>query len=206
MVDYEASGYPCRQGVSRLVLRSFSGRLVRVVARGLRVETKFVAAGDLAAFIRSSESTEPDQLQIVRISTGKTVLRLRERCLRTINAVALERSGRFALMSNPPPSGACQQQDGSTVRVGQIDQSGVQILATNSLFEELPIGSMAIAGGVVAYARPIGATDKQVVIASTEAAPLPVAGMKLDGALAFDGRMLATAYRDTLELAALPRS
>lgn len=122
LVDYEASAYPCRQGVSRLVLRSFSGRLVRALARGLRVETKFVAAGDWAAFIRSSESTEPDQLQIVRVSTGKTVLRLRDRCLRTIDAVALERSGRFALMSNPPPSGACQQQDGSTVRVGQIGQ------------------------------------------------------------------------------------
>lgn len=80
----------------------------------------------------------------------------------------------------------------------------MQILSTNPLFEELPTGWMAIAGGVVAYARPIGVTDKQVVIASTQAAPTPVAGMKLDGALAFDGRMLATAYRDTVRLAALP--
>lgn len=205
IVDYETAYFPCRQGLSRLVLRSFSGRLVRVLARALRIETKFVAAGDWAAFVRSSESTQPDLLRIVRISNGQTVLRLRQRCLRIINVVAISRSGRFALMSNAPSSSACQQHDVSTVRVGQVGQSGLQTWATDALFEELPTGSIVLVGRLVAYARPTGPTEKQVVIAAPGAPVIPVAGMKLDGALAFDGRMLASAYHDTVQLAALPR-
>lgn len=108
-------------------------------------------------------------------------------------------------MSNAPPSSACRQERGSTVWAGQIGQSRVRILARNSLFEESPIGSMALAGGLVAYARPIGHshTDKQVVIAAPGVQPTRVPGMTLDGALAFDGRVLATAHDDTVQLAAI---
>lgn len=207
LVDYEASAFPCRQGVSRLVLRSFSGRLVRVLARDLPVETKrFVTAGDWAAFIRSSGTTAPDQLHVLRISTGQTVLRLDERCLQTIDALALDRSGGFALMSNAPPASACEPKDRTALRVGQVGHGGMRILATDAPFEELSTG-IATARGLVAYARPIGAstTEKQVVIASPGAAPTPVAGMKLDGALAFDGQMLATAHHDAVQLARLSR-
>lgn len=40
LVDYEIAADPCIRGVSRLVLRSFSGRLVRVLARGLPVRNQ----------------------------------------------------------------------------------------------------------------------------------------------------------------------
>lgn len=103
LVDYETSVYFCRPGFSRLVLRGFSGRLVRVLARELPVETNdFVAAGGLLVFARSYEETKiADELKIVRLGTGGTVLRLRGRCMREIDAVALERSGGWQLGPRP---------------------------------------------------------------------------------------------------------
>jgi hypothetical protein len=206
LVDYEVSFFPCDRAVSRLVLRSYSGRLVRVLARGLPVTTPFVTAGDWAALIRSSAlGSKPDQLQIVRISTGQTVLRLRRRCLLRIDAVALDGSGRFAVITYTPRSSSCQQQNGF-LRVGQIGHSRLRILAKKGP-EALPTTSIAIASGIVAYGRPTGRslTGTQVVITAPGAAPTPIPGMKFGSPLAFDGRMVATAHNHTVQVAAIPR-
>jgi hypothetical protein len=206
LVDYEVSFFPCNRAVSRLVLRSYSGRLVRVLARGLPITTPFVAAGDWAALIKSSSvGSKPDQLQIVRISTGQTALRLRRRCLLRIDAVALDRSGRFAVITYGRRSSFCQREQGF-LRVGQIGHGPLRILARGTP-EALPTTSIAIAGGIVAYARPTGRslTGTQVVIAAPGAAPTLIPGIKFGSPLAFDGRMVATAHNHMVQLAAIPR-
>lgn len=204
LVDYEVSAWPCADAVSRLVLRSFSGQLVRVLARGLPVTAPFVAAGDWTALIRESDlGSKPDQLQIVRVSTGQTVLRLRPPCLARIGAVALDSSGRFALITDNHRSGSCHRADGF-LRVGQIGNSRVRTLVTD-VNEALPTTSIAIAGGRVAYGqRATGRspTGTQVVIAAPGAAPTPIPDMTF-GPLAFDGRTVATAHDDTVQLAAV---
>jgi len=207
IVDYEIAANPCTQGVSRLVLRSFSGRLLRVLASKLPVETKdFAAAGDWAAYVRSSETSEPSQLNIVRLRTGQNMLRLRRRCLRSIEAMSLDRSGRFALAtSGGRNSSACPQQRGSTVMVGQVGHNHLRTLATHVLVG-LPTTSIAMSDGDVAYGRSAGHSHagKQVVIATPGAAPATIPGMKY-GPLAFDGHVVATARDDTVQLAALHR-
>jgi hypothetical protein len=206
LVDYEVSPFPCDRAVSRLVLRSFSGQLVRVLARDLPVTTPFVAAGDWTALIRESDlGSKPDQLQIVRVSTGQTVLRLRPRCLARIGAVALDRSGRFALITDNHRSSTCQRQQGF-LRVGQIGHGPLRILA-RATPEALPTTSIAIAGGIAAYARPTGRslTGTQVVIAAPGAPPTLIPGIKFGSPLAFDGRMVATAHNHMVQLAAIPR-
>jgi hypothetical protein len=201
LVDYEVSALPCHGPgtVSRLVLRSFSGRLVRVLAGELPVETEFATAGDWAAFVRRSETTGPDQLRIVDLGTGETVLRLRQRCLRGIDGVALERSGRFALMNDAPPTSGCPRLPGNIVRIGQLGNSGMRIVTTGAIEGT---ASIAMARGYVAYDRQTGRSlsDTTVMVAAPGSAPTPIPGMKL-GPLAFDGRVVTTAYDDVVQLA-----
>lgn len=47
-------------------------------------------------------------------------------------------------------------------------------------------------------------TDTQVVVAAPGTTPTPIPGMKF-GALAFDGRMVATANDNTVQLAVIRR-
>lgn len=209
LLDDESSPL-CHAGVPRLVLRSFSGRLVRVLARGLPETKQFVAAGDWMALVRPSETGAPDELRIVRLSTGRTGLRLRERCLQTIHDLALDRLGRFALLSAGPHTGSCQQQGGNTLRIGQIGQSRLRILA-RAVEPNQGYAPLAIAGEHVAYGRLTGRspTDMQVLVAAPGTAPTPIPGMKFDGFLAlsadvaFNGRLLTSVHNDTVQLARL---
>lgn len=212
LVDDESSPL-CHPGVPRLVLRSFSGQLVRVLARGLPETKQFVAAGDWVALIRHSESRAPDELRIVRLSTGLTVLRLHERCLQTIHDLALDRLGRFALLSAGPHPGSCQQQHGITLRIGQIGHGRLRVIASAAIGPNQGYAPLTIAGEHVAYGRLTDRshTDMQVLVAAPGAAPTPIPGMKYDGFLAlgaqvaFNGRLLASAHNDTVQLALLRR-
>lgn len=212
LVDDESSPL-CHPGVARLVLRSFSGQLVRVLGRGLRETKRFVAAGDWVALIRSSDTHAPDELRILRLSAGLTALRLREGCLQTIRELALNRSGRFALLSAGPHARSCQQQHGNTLSIGQIEHNRLRILARATLGPNQEYAPLAIAGQRVAYGRLTGRshTEMGVMVAAPGAAPIPIPGMKFDGFLAlgaqvaFSGRMLASAHNDTVQLALLGR-
>jgi hypothetical protein len=212
LVDAESAPL-CHPEFPRLVLRSFSGRLVRVLARGLPETKQFAAAGDRVALIRHSESGAPDELRIVRLSTGRTVLRLHERCLQTIHDLALDRLGRFALLSAEPHPGSCQQQRGITLRIGQIGHGRLRILASAAIGSTQGYAPLAIAGEHVAYGRLTGRsrTEMQVLVAAPGAAPTPIPGMKYNGFLAlgaqvaFNGRLLASAHNDTVQLALLRR-
>ena len=208
LVVYE---WPCPRHVSnlgagaRLVLRSFSGRLVRVLAPApLPDLTQFVAAGDWVALIRPAQvAGQPDQLQIIRVNTAKTVLRLNKQGL---DLVAMGSSGRFALMTFPgAPRQRCQQEEFDALSVGQVGHPGMRALATRAWGLEAGESiDLAIAAEHVAYVRPTGRclTDKQVVIAAPGAVPTPVPGLKSDLPLAFDGHIVATAHGKTVQLAA----
>lgn len=203
LVDYEISAGPCSQGFSRLALRSFSGRLVRVLAPELPVETNFVVAGDRAGLIRSFHNKEPEELKIVRLSTGQTELRLRRRCLESMAALSLEPSGRFALAAG----GRCPKQHGNTLMVGQTGHAHLQTIARDVLVSD-PSASIVMARGYVAYERSTGhsRTDAQVMVAAPGTAPRPVPGIKPAGPmapLAFDGRVIATAHKNSVQLVAL---
>lgn len=91
------------------------------------------------------------------------------------------------------------------MRVGQIGNSRVRILATH-VGEASSTTSIAIAGGLVTYGRQTGRshTDTQVMVAAPGTTPTPIPGMKF-GPMAFDGRVVATAHDDTVQLAALRR-
>ncbi len=193
------------------MLRGFSGRLVRVLARDLPVETNdFVAAGGLLVFARPYEQTKiADELKIVRLSTGETVLRLRGRCMREIGAVALERSGRFALVSAAgPDSSSCAQPRVNALRVGQIGHPGLRTIARD-VQVRIPATSIAMAGGYVAYGRQTGPAraDTQVMIAAPGIAPTPIPGMKPGpvAPVAFDGHVVATSHENTVQMVALRR-
>jgi hypothetical protein len=200
---------PCgaRPPALRRVLRSFSGGLVRVLARGSNVEMPLVVAGDWALI--PSEYGKPGPVQIVRLSTGKVVLRLRRQCwLRFTDGIALDPAGEFALMndSDGPRQGSCQRQRGNIVRAGQIGHSSMRILATH-VAEATSTTSIAIADGYVAYGRQTGRsrTDTQVMIAAPGSTPTPIPAMKF-GTLAFDGRVVTSGHDNTVQLAALRKS
>jgi hypothetical protein len=203
LVVYEGSVVPCTGGVSRLVLRTFSGGLVRVLAQGLPVVTPFVAAGSWAAFItHPSVLGEPDQLQIIRVTTGQVVLKLSQQGL---DEVAVDSSGRFALMTYPGVPAQCEPRGGfDELSAGEIGHPGMQVVASRVLgLEEGMSIDVAIAGDRVAYGQPTGPclTSKQVVIGTPGAVPTPIPGLKLNVPLAFDGRMVATAQGHALQLA-----
>lgn len=195
-----------RPPVLSRVLRSFSGAPVRVLARGNSAERRMVVAGDWALI--TSEYGEPGPVKIVRLSTGKTMLWLRRQCwLRFTDGRALNSSGEFALMndSEGPGQGSCQRQRGNIVRVGRIGNSRMRVLATQ-VGEVTSSTSIAIAGGYVAYGRKTGPapSDAEVMIAGPDAAPAPIPGLTF-GPLAFDGRVVATAHDDIVQLAAIHR-
>jgi hypothetical protein len=206
LVVYEVSAYPAFQcgSVSRLVLRSFSGRLVRVLAEGLPVVTPFVAAGDWVALFKSAQVVgKQDELQIIRVKTGQVALRLHAR----IQAFAVDSSGTFALMTEPR-RGPCELRlPFDVLSVGQIGQPGLQVLTKEALGDESTSTALAVAGGQVAYAQPTGscAPGSQVVVVTPGAPPTPVPGLELGTRLVFDGSVVATAHDDTVQLAALPR-
>jgi hypothetical protein len=209
LVDYEVSAYPCRRGVSRLVLRSFSGRLVRVLANGLQVVTPFLAAGDWVALLNSAQVVgEQDEVQIIRVSSRQVVRRLRPRPpSEQIEDFALDSSGTFALMTEPR-RGPCGLRLASDVlSVGQLGQPGLRILTKEALGEEPPTTAFALAGEQVAYAQPTGscAPSSQIVVASPGAPPTPIPGLEPGTRLVFDGSVVATAHDNTVQLAALRR-
>lgn len=201
---------PCRRApVSRLALRSFSGRLIRVLRNGAPAVSSFLAAGDwLALFKPALVVGKQDEVQIIRVSNGQVVRRLRPRPpSEQIAAFALDSSGTFALMTEPR-RGPCGLRLASDVlSIGQIGQPGLQVLTTEALGEESTTTALALAGGQVAYAQPTGgcAPSSQLVVASPGAPPTPVPGLEPGTRLVFDGGVLATAHHDTVQLAALRR-
>jgi len=211
LVVYEVSAYPAFGcgSLSRLALRSFSGRLVRVLANGVPVVPPFLAAGDWVGLFKSAQVVgKQDELQIIRVSNGEVVRRLRPRPpSEQIEDFALDSSGTFALMTEPR-RGPCGLRLASDVlSVGQIGQPGLQILTKEALGEEPPTTAFALAGGQVAYAQPTGscASSSQIVVASLGAPPTPIPGLEPGTRLVFDGSVLATAHHDTVQLATLRR-
>lgn len=208
LVDYEISAYGCPRSFSRLVLRTFSGRLVRVLASGLQDVTRFVAAGTWAAFVREPVVIgQPSELEIVRVRTGQVVLRLAQS--QWIDAVAIDPSGRFALMteeSNPQP---CQQRRYfDQLSVGQIGHAGLKVVSTQA--ESLGTAwkqSLSIAGDRVAYLEPTDPCQRgaQVVIGAPGRLPILIPGMEPSFPLVFDGHLVATSYRRTVQLARVAR-
>jgi hypothetical protein len=209
LVDYEVSAYPCRRGVSRLVLRSFSGRLLRVLANGLPVVTPFLAAGDWVALLKSAQVVgKQDEVQIIRVSNGQVVRRLRPRPpIEQIEDFALDSSGTFALMTEPRRAPCGLRLGSYALSVGQIGQPGLQILTKEALGEEPPTTAFALAGGQAAYAQPTSscAPASQIVVANPGAPPTPIPGLEPGTRLVFDGSVVATAHDDTVQLAALRR-
>lgn len=207
LVDYEQSAFPCARGVSRLVLRTFSGRLVRVLARGLPIVTPFVAAGPWVALIRRAQLVgQPDRLQIIRAATGKVVLRLgRSSPSEAIDAVTIDPSGRYVLTTVGGSTDPCQpKRRFAQLNVGQIGHAGTELLTSsaNPLGTATSLG-VAIAGDRVAYGQPAGRclASTQVVIGAPGVPPTPVPGVAFGIPLAFDGHLVASAHRQFVQLA-----
>lgn len=188
LVVQEDPAFPCPHGVGRLVLRTFSGRLVRVLARGWGNGSPMVAAGRWVAFIRhGSVLGQPDQLQILRVTTGQVVTRLVQPGL---DGIAVDSSGSFALMTYPGAPAQCERRGGfDGLSIGRIGHPGLQARASRASL----LG--AISGDRVAYEQPTGRclSDGRVAIAAPGAASTSVPGLKLGTTLAFDGRTVATA-------------
>ncbi len=213
LVDYETSGCPLPRGISRLVLRSFSGRFVRVLARGLvqneEMHPRFLAAGGWAAFIQTTAVYVPEHLEIFNVKTGRVAFRLTSSPLGW-DGMALGRSGRFALMSYGPTPQPCQSRnDFEQIGEGEIGSSELQVLSTQVAGTVGALGGPVV-GDRVAYVQATGscANGIQVAIGEPGAAPVPVPGPTVDASLsdslAFDGRMVATANKDTVQLARVP--
>jgi hypothetical protein len=208
------SEWPCTPPTSgprmgqHLVLRSFSGHLVRVLARDLQDSTPFVAAGPWAALMEPSPvAGQDDQVQIIRVRTGQTVRRLRKDWRLGLGAV-LGRSGTFAEVSGEPtPYRRCGQQHWlGELTVGQIGHHGQRILTKKlgTNWRRGPVG-VAVAGDRVAYGRATGRclTDTQLVITTPGHGSTPIPGL-LGNHLAFDGRFAAVVNGDTVQLTTTP--
>lgn len=195
----------------RLVLRSFSGRLIRVLARDIQDSTPFVAAGAWAALMEPSPVAGQDnRVQIIRVRTGQTVRWLREPSQVGIDAV-LSRSGTFAAtIYGAPPSRRCGWRDWwlGELSVGHIGHPGQRVLTDKQVtsWRRGPVG-VAVAGDRVAYGQATGRclTGVQLVIAAAGEKPTPIPGL-LGNALAFDGRVAAVVRGDTVQLAQIPAS
>jgi hypothetical protein len=206
LVVYEVSTYPAFQcgSVSRLALRTFSGRLVRVLADGLPVVTRFNAAGDWVALLKRAQVVgKQDEVQIIRAKTGQVALRLHARI---IQAFAVNSSGTFALMTEPR-RGPCELGPSVTVLSGQIGQPGMRVLTREAVGDESTSTALAVSGRQVAYAQPTRSCSPggQLVVGTPGAPPRPVPGLELGTRLAFDGSVVATAHDDTVALAVLRR-
>jgi hypothetical protein len=212
LVVYEMSAYPasgCRS-LSRLALRSFSGRLLRVLANGVPSPPPYLAAGDWVALLKSALVVgKQDELQIIRVSNGQVVRRLHPRPpAEQIEDFALDRSGTFALMTEPRRAPCGLRLGSYALSIGQIGQPGLQTLTKEALGEEPPTTAFALAGGQAAYAQPTGscAPASQIVVASPGAPPTSIPGLEPGTLLVFDGSVLATTDHDTVQLATVRRS
>jgi hypothetical protein len=197
LVVQEAPAGACAQWTIRLVLRSFSGRLVRVLARGARIQYE-VAAGSWVMYTTYSNSDSSDEaLHVINVTTGRTVLRVHRGHQHAIVAYAIDRSGRFALTTAGPDVSVCgRREDVSPLRVGQIGHAGLRLIDEHSL-GYIPDVSVAISGDRVAYGRRTGRCldRRQLVIRAPGSAPTVIAHMDYSDAepLRFDGRVVATA-------------
>jgi hypothetical protein len=210
LVVYELS-YPapgCRS-LTRLALRSFSGRLLRVLGNKVAAVSQFLAAGDWAALYKPAQVVgKQDELQIIRVSNGQIVRRLRPRPpSEEIKAFALDSSGTFAFMTDPRRGPCGLRLDSDVLSVGQIGQPGLQVLTREALGEELTTTVLSLAGGQAAYAQPTGscAPASQIVVASPGEPPTPIPGLEPGTPLVFDGSVIATAHHDIVQLATLRR-
>lgn len=193
----------------RLVLRTFSGRLRRVLARDIQDSTPFVAAGAWAALMEPSPVAGQDnRVQIIRVRTGQTVRWLREPSQVGIDAV-LSRSGTFAAtIHGAPLSRRCGQWHWwlGELSVGHIGHPGQRVLTDKQVtsWRRGPVG-VAVAGDRVAYGQATGRclTGVRLVIAAPRGKPTPIPGL-LGNQLAFDGHVAAVVRGDTVQLAEIP--
>lgn len=206
----------CPRRAVRVVLRSFTGRLLRVLAQGANIGPPLAAAGNWAAFMRGL-----NRLQIVRVATGRTVLRLRQSF---ISDIALDHSGAFALLTNGPAE-PCQSSHRrvlsfARLSVGRVGRPGLRVAAERADWGlSATSTAIAIAGGHVAFVRPTGhcLAVAQPAIGERGRIPRPLRGLQFrstvrlngrliaDGVdnhpLAFDGRFVATAHSNVVQLA-----
>jgi hypothetical protein len=205
LVVYEVSTYPAFQcgSVSRLALRTFSDRLVRILAEGLPVVTPFNAAGDWVALLKRAQVVgKHDEVQIIRAETGQVALRLHAR---NIQAFAVDSSGTFAVMTEPR-RGPCGLGL-STVMSGEIGQPGMHVLTRQALGDESTSTALVVSGRQVAYAQPTRSCSSggQLVVETPGSPTRPVPAVELGTRLAFDGSVVATAHDDTVQLTVLRR-
>jgi hypothetical protein len=201
---------------ARIVLRSFSGGLIRVLTprstHCVDCIATLRAAGPWVAFVREATNYgHPDRLTVVRARTGATAAKVSRT---TIGDVEVDPSGDFALLTTGPQQ-RCQVHRGpdlGRLMVGAVGHDGLRTLSGPvdwNLSASTP-GS-AIANGQVAFFRPEGSCQRatEVMIASGGVAtPVPGVGpaRAVNGVapapLAFDGHLLATRHGDTIQLTA----
>jgi hypothetical protein len=184
--------------------------LVRVLANRLDNLPQFVVAGDWLALIKRAQVfNQPDELQVIRISTGHTALTRMypsdPRSGEAIDAVAVDRSGRYAVLTccgNRPP---CRNEGGfDVVSEGHIGHPGMEVLGERAAGEGIhDQQDLAIAGDSVAYGqwtvRCPGVT--RVAIAAPGSAPTTLEALKVGvPVVVYDGRLVATAHSNTVQL------
>jgi hypothetical protein len=180
-----------------------------VLGNKVAAVSQFLAAGDWAALYKPAQVVgKQDELQIIRVSNGQIVRRLRPRPpSEEIKAFALDSSGTFAFMTDPRRGPCWLRLDSDVLSVGQIGQPGLQVLTREALGEELTTTVLSLAGGQAAYAQPTGscAPASQIVVASPGEPPTPIPGLEPGTPLVFDGSVIATAHHDIVQLATLRR-
>jgi hypothetical protein len=213
VVDEEQDICPGPRTTARVVLRSFTGRLIRVLAPStgcVDCIATLRAAGPWVAFLRlATNAGNPDQATVMRARTGTIGARVRAS---TIGDVTVDSSGNFALMrpGQPAPCEASRGPDFAQVAVGRVRRSGLAVLnrpANWNLSAATP--GMAIAGRTVAFFRPTGRCERaiQVMIGSPGGPFTPVPGVGptrsangvAPASIDFDGHLLATRWRDAIQ-------
>jgi hypothetical protein len=187
----------CPQFARRVVLRSFAGRLVRVLARGPNIQY-LVAAGRWAMYSTYSNSDSTDvTLHAVNVTTGRTVLRLHRGGRHGIVAYAIDRSGRFALITEAGQTTVCgTSHETSPLSLGRIGQTGLRVIDTHPL-GNIPDIAVAISGDRVAFGQQTGPCldHRRLVVQAPGSSATVIAHMSYSFAapLRFDGRVIATA-------------
>lgn len=194
----------------RLVLRSFGGRLVRVLApapgRCTGCISSLRAAGHWAAYVAQPNGGSHFDPTVQDVRTGRVRVQLRRAFA---GDMAIDASGDYATLV-PGPRQPCQPRPGpdfAQLDAGRVGHRGLTVLARRvdwSATGATP--GTAIAGNHVAFVVPTGRclTRRKLVTASEGAAPRAVAGLRPDVSsyIAFDGHLLAVAQGNTIELTA----
>jgi hypothetical protein len=197
-------GPPYRREFWRIVLRSFTGRLIRVLAHANDQISSLSAAGPWVAFVVSQGGAN-EQVIVMRADTGRIAIDRRGYLASRIVSVVVDAQGHYAMSSQVQHTARCgtAHQTVSPLFVGSALRPGLRTLWGGGMDE------VALADGRVVFLRARTHCPLGYIVAVTEPGR-PVTELRgllgFNGGLSTDGSLVADggAGASRIEIRRLP--